>query len=791
MKELPEGSSESQLQLYSRIESITEAVRELEDRYRASGRITAVRQMPAREGEFAEIPRTLHDGLREALLRSGIDQLYVHQAMAAEAAQAGKNVVVVTPTASGKTLCYNLPVIDKILRKPSARAFYLFPTKALAQDQLAEMKRLSNYLPTPLKTYTYDGDTPSDARKAIRSESHIAFTNPDMLHAGILPCHTKWARFLENLEFVVIDELHTYRGVFGSHLCNVLRRLKRICAFYGSSPRFLCSSATIGNPRELAMAITESDVELIDRNGSPAAEKYFVFYNPPVVDRELGIRRSYLQEARSLAARLIKNGFQTIIFAGSRLHTEVLLSYLKQDLEKSVLDADSVRGYRGGYLPKRRREIEEGLRSGEIRGVVSTNALELGIDVGHLDVSIMAGYPGTISSTWQQAGRSGRRNAPSLAVLVASSSPLDQFIVNHPSYFFSQNPEMGLINPDNLSIFLDHLKCAAFELPIGAHERFGKRDLKEILAMLVDRGFLHLSQEKYFWVQEAYPADAVSLRSISSDNFVVVDQTGKPEIIAEVDFGAALTTLHEKAIYLLESQRYIVEKMDYDQRKAYVKKTEVDYFTDAISYRDVKVLEEFHGDDMHGGRSSHGEVHVARQVVGFKKIKFNTMENVGYGNLQLPQNDLQTTSYWLRINEKLIDSIEGSPDERVLAVWGLAFLLHHLAPLYLMCDVRDLQEAVCDDRTKVPLQQPGPRREPPPRNFEPVVFIYDNYPGGIGLSEPLHRLSARLLAEAQEVLNQCQCASGCPSCIGPNINPGRSLKRMVEEILRGLVDAKP
>ena len=607
MKNLPpDEKPESQLQLYAQVDSISEAVRDLEGRYGKSGRIMAVRQIPAREGEYVEFPDGLHPALDAALRHRGLDRLYSHQAAAYQAASAGKNLVVVTPTASGKTLCYNLPVIDRILKNPSVRAFYIFPTKALAQDQLAELKRISDLLPQPVKTHTYDGDTPNDARKAIRGEAHIALTNPDMLHAGILPCHTKWARFFENLEFVVVDELHVYRGVFGSHLCNVFRRMKRICRFYGSNPTFIFSSATIANPADLARTMIEDEVELIDRNGAPTAEKHFIFYNPPIVDRELGIRRSYLQEARTLASRLIKNGFQTIVFAGSRLSTEILLTYLKQDLEKTVLDADTVRGYRGGYLPKRRREIESGLRSGEIRGVVSTNALELGIDVGQLDVSIMAGYPGTISSTWQQAGRCGRRNAPSLAILIASSSPLDQYIINHPSYFFSQNVEMGLINPDNLNIFLEHLKCAAFELPIEEGERFGMRPLREILAMLVDRGYLHISQGRHYWIQEAYPADAVSLRSISSDNFVVVDQTeGKPEIIAEVDFRSALTTLHEKAIYLLEGRRFIVEKMDYDERKAYVKKTEVDYFTDAISYRNVKVLDEFAGNDIPAaGRSS-------------------------------------------------------------------------------------------------------------------------------------------------------------------------------------------
>jgi DEAD/DEAH box helicase domain-containing protein len=455
-------------------------------------------------------------------------------------------VVVVTPTASGKTLCYNLPVLNAVLENPDARALYLFPTKALAQDQLAELHDLSARLEHRFGVFTYDGDTPADARKAIRERGHIVLSNPDMLHTGILPHHTRWQRLFENLRFVVLDELHAYRGVFGSHLANVLRRLRRIAAFYGSTPQFICSSATIANPGELASRLAEAEFDVIEENGAPAGEKFFIFYNPPVVNRFLGIRRSYINESMRVAQEFLKQKLQTVVFANSRLNTEVLLTYLQQATPAPPGQPPTIRGYRGGYLPGERREIEGGLREGRIRGVVSTNALELGIDVGSLDAVVMAGYPGTIASTWQRAGRSGRRNAGSCAVLVAYSAPLDQFIVQHPDYFFGRSPEHAFVQPDNLEILVNHLKCAAFELPIGVEEIFGGADLAELCQRLAEAGYLHRAGEHWHWTQEAYPADAVSLRSVTSDNFVIVDTTEEAEVIGEVDFSSALTTVHPR-----------------------------------------------------------------------------------------------------------------------------------------------------------------------------------------------------------------------------------------------------
>src|SRR5947209_3460064 len=518
--------------------------------------LTAIRHFPAREAQFAEFPKWAHPGLIAAYAAKGVRRPYTHQAAAAEMAYSGKNIVIVTPTASGKTLCYNLPILSAILESSDHRALYLFPTKALAQDQLAELHDLNQRLDNRFGVFTYDGDTPSDARKAIREKGHIVLTNPDMLHTGILPHHTRWTRLFENLRYIVVDELHTYRGVFGSHLSNVLRRLRRIARFYGRDPQFICSSATIANPGELAGRLLEAEVEVLNANGAPAAEKTFVFYNPPIVNRALGIRRSYINESSRVAQEFLNHDLQTMVFANSRLHTEILLTYLQQAHPKPPGKSQTIRGYRGGYLPNERREIERGLRDGKIRGVVSTNALELGIDVGSLDAVVMAGYPGTIAATWQRAGRAGRRSGSSCTVLVASSSPLDQFIVRHPDYFFGNTPEHAFIQPDNLEILINHLKCAAFELPIAPDEKFGDVDLPDLCARLAEAGFLHLAGENYHWTYEAYPADTISLRSVTSDNFVIIDITAVPNVIGEVDFPSALVFVHEKAIYLHGVQQY-------------------------------------------------------------------------------------------------------------------------------------------------------------------------------------------------------------------------------------------
>ncbi len=762
--------------------------------------ICAMKHLPAQEGKYRDYPDGVHPALLEALGQKGFHRLYSHQRSSWDALQERKNVVVVTPTASGKTLCYNLPVLDAILKEPSSRALYLFPTKALSQDQQAELDDINRRLPEEIRVFTYDGDTPQDARKAIRARGHIVLTNPDMLHAGILPHHTKWIKLFENLKYVVIDELHSYRGIFGSHLANVLRRLRRIARFYGSDPQFILSTATIANPAEMAEKMIEAPVVLVDDNGAPRGEKYFIFYTPPVVNAALGIRRSYVNESRRVASIFLKNGLQTIVFAQSRLITEVLLTYLKQDIETSLQKEGLVRGYRGGYLPLARREIEKGIRSGEIRGVVSTNALELGIDIGTLDVAVLAGYPGTIASMWQRAGRAGRKTGMSAAVLVATSSPLDQFIVHNPDYFFGKSPEMALINADNLSILVSHVECAAFELPFEDGERFGRADVSTILNFLEEDKLLHHSQDKWFYTSDAYPADSVSLRSISSDNFVVVDQTGPARAIAEVDFTSALTALHEKAIYLCEGEQYFVEKLDFQERKAYVKKTDVDYYTDAIDYTKIKVLDVFGRKALPACRVSHGEVHVTTQVVGFKKIKFHTMENVGAGDLSLPENEMHTAAWWLTVPATLLQSIPYPSEQRLNGLFGLAYLLHHVSPLFMMCDLHDVGVSIGDNSTgeslpphNMPVRTQGQEEMPPiaQADFEPNIFIYDNFPGGIGLSPSLFSLETELLDHALRTLDACPCRDGCPSCVGATNESGRDAKKVARQILHRLLGVVP
>ena len=743
--------------------------------------LTAVRHFPARAAQWAPFPAWVHEDLRAAYKAKGIERLYSHQAAAAAAAHEGKNIVIVTPTASGKTLCYNLPVINTILENSDTRAMYLFPTKALAQDQFTEIRDLNQRLENRFGVFTYDGDTPSDARKTIREKSHIVLTNPDMLHTGILPHHTRWTRLFENLRYIVLDELHTYRGVFGSHLCNVLRRLRRIANFYGCQPQFICCSATIANPGELAGRLLETDVEVLNANGAPVAEKTFVFYNPPVVNRALGIRRSYINEACRVSQEFLKRDLQTMVFANSRLHTELMLTYLQQANPQQPGRAMSIRGYRGGYLPNERRDIERGLRDGQIRGVVSTSALELGIDVGSLDTVVMAGYPGTIAATWQRAGRAGRRSGSSCAVLVASSAPLDQFIVRNPDYFFGNTPEHAFIQPDNLEILINHLKCAAFELPIRPDDRFGDVDVQDICARLAEAGFLHRASENYHWTQEAYPADTVSLRSVTSDNFVIIDITGAPAVVGEVDFSSALTTVHEKAIYIHGGQQYHVEHLDFKERKAYVKRVDVDYYTDAIRYTQVRILEcaaeTRPSDSVSEIRAlrSFGDVLVRSQVIGFKKIKFFTNENIGAGDLELPENEMHTTSYWITLERPLLESLPFSISERQSGMFGLLHALASVATLLLMCDRRDLGTAI-GEKPPYPNDQEQAMDAVQLRDrisqdakefFEPNLYLFDAYPGGIGFSEPLYSGHDILMQRTRELIVACECAEGCPSCVGP------------------------
>jgi DEAD/DEAH box helicase domain-containing protein len=626
--------------------------------------VSAWERLPPRPARYSDFPDNLDPRLVATLRQRSTAPLYTHQAEAVEAALEGENVVVVTGTASGKTLCYNLPVLHSLLNQPGARALYLFPTKALAQDQAAELGGFLESMGAvdQIAVRTYDGDTPQARRRQIRDEAQILISNPDMLHTGILPHHPRWSTLLENLRWVVLDELHVYRGVFGSNVANLLRRLRRLCKFYGSEPRFALTSATIANPKELAERLVGAEVRLVppDLDGSPRAEKHVIVYNPPVIEPSLGIRRAYTLEATRIAERFLQSGVQTAVFARARLSTEVLLGYIRDAYERLGGDPTTIRGYRGGYLPLERREIERGLRDGSVLGVVATNALELGVDIGQLGAAVIAGYPGTIASTWQQAGRAGRRSEVSAAVLVASAAPLDQFVAANPRYLFDRPPEMGLINPDNLAILLRHLRCAAFELPFDRDEPFGaEENVGELLEHLVEEGELHRSNDSFHWVADGYPAESVSLRA-SGDEPVVIQRVGegRPVVIGEVDRGTAPMLLHEGAVYTHEGRTHLVQRLDWENAIAEVSRTEVDYYTDASEAVDLEVLEVYDADEYSPARKAHGWVLITAQATSFRKIKRYTHETLGYGSIDLPPRQFETSAYWLWISPETVADLE-------------------------------------------------------------------------------------------------------------------------------------
>ncbi|MDR6122625.1 DEAD/DEAH box helicase domain-containing protein [Bacillus sp. SLBN-46] len=705
--------------------------------------------IPEKPAQSVSLPDELNPVLKQSLKTKGIEQLYTHQKSAYEKTMGGKSIVAVTPTASGKTLCYNLPVLQSILQNPNSRALYLFPTKALAQDQKSEINEIIHAAGVNINSYTYDGDTPANIRQRVRQAGHVVITNPDMLHSAILPHHTKWVSLFENLKFIVVDELHTYRGVFGSHVANVIRRLKRICRYYGSNPVFICTSATIANPLELAEKLTEEKMCLIDNNGAPSGRKHFLFYNPPIVNKPLNIRRSATLEVRKIAGELLKNKIQTIIFARSRVRVEIILTYL-QELVKNQLGDKSIMGYRGGYLPTERRKIEKGLRSGEIYGVVSTNALELGVDIGQLQVCIMTGYPGTISSAWQQAGRAGRRHGEALVIMVASSSPLDQYIIQNPAYFLEKSPETARINPDNLIILIDHMKCAAYELPFKAGEQFGTVGTEELLEYLTEERVLYQNGDKWFWMNDSFPAHNISLRSASQENVIIVDQSdvANVKVIGEMDRFSAMTLLHDEAIYLHQGNQYQVEKLDWEEKKAFVREVDVDYFTDANLAVQLKVLEVDKLLPLQEAEIGFGDVSVRAMATIFKKIKFETHENIGSGPIHLPEEELHTNAAWISLNRSLGEMGHERLEQGLI---GTAHALRSIAPLFVMADPQDIHVI------------PQVKAD---HNEKPTIFFYDRYPGGIGLSEKLYTGMSKVFIETKNMINRCQCESGCPSCIG-------------------------
>jgi DEAD/DEAH box helicase domain-containing protein len=831
------------------------------------------RTLPAQTARVRPFPANLHPALRNALSSSGIENLYTHQSQVWEQVGQGQNPVIVTGTASGKTLAYNLPVIDHLLRDAHARALYLFPTKALGQDQVETLKQIlddvsrqdiEDIKAVPLAVY--DGDTPAHARPTIRENARIVLSNPDMLHAGILPHHTRWAHFLEGLQFIIIDEIHAYRGVFGSHVANVLRRLKRVARFYGARPQFILTSATIANPQKLAQGLIEEPVLLVEDDGSARGPRHFLIYNPPVVDRNLGLRRSSLLESVRLVDDLLHYGVQTIIFGRSRRTIELILTYLREHASSGASTAsleapgkdDEIRGYRSGYLPRQRREIEQGLRQGNVRAVVATNALELGIDIGGMGAAVLSGYPGSIAATWQQVGRAGRGRHPSLAVLVTTASPLDQFLAHHPEYFFERSPEQALINPDNLLILLGHLQCAVFELPFKSGESFGRVPADEVIAFLSylqESGVLHHSGEKYFWMADHYPAEGLSLRSASA-NRVLLQIAGEDTwmTIGEVDLESAPWLVHPQAIYMHEAKTYLVQELDLEQYIARLEPRPVDYYTQARTDTTVQLESLTEESILPAVTKSYGEIIVTSQVTGYRKVKWFTHENLGDGMLDLPPSVLNTTGYWLTPSEAAVSKLRqsgmwrndpnqygpGWDRQRELArsrdgyrcqvcgivendrahdvhhrtpfrafesafqanqlenlitlcpachqrvetnlrvrtgLAGLAYTLGNLAPLFLMCDDRDL----------------GIHSDPksPLAGGNPTVLIYDHIPAGIGFSQRLYEIHDMLLERAYRLVAACECVDGCPSCVGPGGENGLGGKQVTLALIEAILDQGP
>jgi DEAD/DEAH box helicase domain-containing protein len=746
--------------------------------------LAADRAVAPSVGRLSPLPPSLHEGLARALAERGMTELYAHQAEAFDLASAGKHFVVATPTASGKSLCFHLPILQALASDPDARALYLYPTKALARDQEASLGELIGASGIEVARIVYDGDTPGDARRRARDQGAIIMTNPDMLSAGILPHHPRWARLFQGLKYVVLDEVHTYRGVFGSHMANVLSRLVRIARFHGQNPTFLCATATIGNPREHAarlLGVAPEEVALLDRSGAPSSARRVFIFNPPVVNAELGIRASYLKSAVMLASDLIEKKVPTIVFGASRNAVEIMLKYLRDRLA-GIIDESAVMAYRGGYLPETRRQIERDLRDGRVLGVVATSALELGIDIGSLDAVVCAGYPGSIAALRQRFGRAGRRSGGSIAVLVTSSAPVDQYFARDPEALLGAAAEEARIDPGNVEIVLQHLKCAAFELPFvsgddGATkaDRYGslnEDDTCGALRFLGRHGVVHEAGGRFHWSADAYPANHVSLRSVGWDNFVIVDRA-MGRVIAELDWRSTHTMLHEQAIYQHEAEPYQVEALDFENHKAYVRKVDVDYFTTAMVNRVVSIIDESGSRDDGPCTLSWGEVSVVEKVVGYKKIKFHTHENAGYGDVRLPDMQMHTTSFWITVPCHLFGDIGRA--SAIDALSGIGRALEIVATIVLMCEPRDIGQAIGDKSAPPPApfrevnddradRKAGPLRS---AQFDPTLFLFDHVPGGVGLAERIHEIADKLLGQTRLMVAACPCESGCPACVGP------------------------
>ena len=731
--------------------------------------VVAHRVLPDRPPEIEPFPKWLDKRLVRAYHSKGIEMLYTHQSDALAALKRGEDIVVVTPTASGKSLCFNLPVIQSVAEDPAARALYLFPTKALSQDQLAAFRELSTASEIDVQAGVYDGDTPGPIRTVIRSAGQVVVTNPDMLHSAIQPHHTKWFQLFEQLRYIVVDEAHTYRGIFGSHVANVLRRLLRLCDHYGSKPQIVCCSATIGNPQVLAETLTGRKMTVIDRNGAPAGEKHVVILNPPIVDQRTGMRPGPMSLSHRTALAFLRAGRQTIVFSRARVAVELLLTSLREAFREGRGPLKRIRGYRGGYLPTERREIEAGLRTGEVLGVVSTNALELGIDIGRLEAAILSGYPGTIAATWQQMGRSGRRREASVAILVAGAGAVDQFVARHPEYIFDSSPEEARLDPTNLHVLLGHVRAATFEMPFDSGDSLAGMPTDDLLAFLAEEGHVRLADDdRWYWASENFPASEVSLRTGAPENVVIIDTTGhpRPVVIGEIDLFAAPVLVYTNAIYLHESRQYHVDRLDWDERKAYDTPVDVDYYTQALLAVTLKPLETFALAPAVESERAHGEVMVSSIATLYKKLRLETHENLGWGKIHLPEIELHTTAYWVALGPAF-DSWRRAELDAGLNGTGRA--MQTVASVLLMADPHDIGMVA---------QVRSPHQE------KPVVYLYDSVAGGVGLAARLYERHSELVAGALSLVEDCRCEDGCPACVGPRIESDGSAKAAALRLLR-------
>ncbi|MCP4231571.1 MAG: DEAD/DEAH box helicase [bacterium] len=716
--------------------------------------IVHIEHIPEQPARFGELIPPLEPPVAEALRYAGINDLYTHQRDAITAARRGDNVLQATPTASGKTLGFIAPVLEVILNDPAASAIFVFPTKALAQDQLRNLNRLLEYSP-PLKKVVrpgvYDGDTPPEKRRKIQREANIIITNPDMLHAAIIPHHGKWARVMSGLRYVILDELHAYRGIFGSNVSNVIRRLRRILRHYDAEPRYLMASATIANPEEHAAKLVGNDVTVIDRNGSPQGERYFILFNPPFDDPKLGARRSANVEATEIMADLVSRGIQTIVFTRARVVAELIYRYANEKLGPKL--GGKISPYRGGYLPEERRAIERALFSGELLGVTSTNALELGIDIGGLDASVLVGFPGSIASLLQQAGRAGRRNESSLSVLIGYDDPIDQYLCRYPGYIFGNSPESAIIDPDNPYILAGHLRCAAHELPITETDRdlFGNNS-RRILEELSGIGDVVEKEDKYWWISQDYPAMQTNLRTGDDNTVTIIDAGQDDKTIGSLDYESALEQLHPEAIYLQNGETYFVRELDLAQKVAFVEQRNVDYYTQAMVESNLHLENEIENNDLGTFAAGLGDVTVTWATVGFKKIKFYKLDSIGWSGLDMPKVAMETVALYVTPTGQTLAKVQADGFNAFEALLGLRNGLLAVIPLLSMCDPRDLGGIV--DSANL---------------GHPTLFIYDKFHGGLGYSEHAFYNIARVIEDVYELVNGCPCEEGCPACVGPGV----------------------